>query len=99
MVYSQSGTLYDLIPHAPQPTIDPSVPTIEPLADGILGSVQTQTEETYSKKQNQTSTPSNQPTPPTKTAPSPTASTEVNVIQSTESSSERRKEKINLKTG
>ena len=36
LVYSHSGTLYDLISHAPRPTT-------EPPADGILGSVQTQT--------------------------------------------------------
>ena len=60
LVYSQSGTLYDIIPHAPQPTIDPSRPTIEPPVDGILALVQTQTTEKSSKKLNQTSTPSNQ---------------------------------------
>ena len=47
----------------------------------------------YSKKQNQTTTPSNQPTPSTKAAPSPVASTEVNVIQSTESSGGKKKGK------
>ena len=40
-VYSQSGTLYDLIPHAPRPTTDPSRPATEPPANGILGLVQT----------------------------------------------------------
>ena len=39
-LYSQSVTLYDLIPHAPHPTTDPSRPTTEPPTDGILGSVQ-----------------------------------------------------------
>ena len=38
LVYSQSGTLYDLIPHASWPTIDPLRPTTEPPTDGILGS-------------------------------------------------------------
>ena len=60
LVYSQSGTLYDLIPRAPRPTTDPSRPTVEPPIDGILSSVQTQMEAKYSKKQTQTTTPSNQ---------------------------------------
>lgn len=38
LVYSQYGTLYDLIPHAPHPTYDPSKP---PHAhnDKIIGSM------------------------------------------------------------
>ena len=31
LAYSQSGTLYDLIPHAPHPTKDPSRPSINHL--------------------------------------------------------------------
>ena len=90
LVYSQSGTLYDLIPHAPRPTMDPSIPTTELPADGILGSVQTQTMEKYSKKKNQTTSPT---IPPSKTASSPVASAEVNVVQSIESSSGKKKGK------
>ena len=48
LVYSQSGTLYDLIPHAPQPTTDRSRPATKPPTDGILGSVQTQKAVKYS---------------------------------------------------
>ena len=51
LVYSQLGTLYDLIPHAPWPTTDPSRPTTEPPADGILGSGQTQKVAKSSEKQ------------------------------------------------
>ena len=58
LVYSQSGTLYDLITHAPRSTTDPSRPATEPPTNGIPSSVQTQTTAKYSKKQN--STPSNQ---------------------------------------
>ena len=43
LVYSQSGALYDSIPHAPRPTSDPLSPTTKPYVDGILGLVQTQT--------------------------------------------------------
>jgi len=39
LVYSQSVTLYDLIPNAPRPTIDPSRPTSKPSADGLVGLV------------------------------------------------------------
>ena len=41
LVYSQSGTLYELIPHAPGPTSDPSITSTEPPINGVLGSVQT----------------------------------------------------------
>ena len=40
LVYSQSGMLYDLIPQAPLPSIDPSKPPAETLVDGIVGSIQ-----------------------------------------------------------
>ena len=80
LVYSQSGTLYDLIPHAPRPTTNPSRPTTKPPPNGILGSVQTQTAAKYSKNQNQTTNPSTQLAPSAKTSPSHVASDEVNTI-------------------
>ena len=73
--------MYDLIPHASRPTTDPSRPTIEPPPDGILGLVQTKLAAKPSKKQ--TATTSNQQVPPAKTASSPIASAEINVVQST----------------
>ena len=85
------------MPHAPRPTTNPSIPTIEPPIDGILGSIQTQMVAKYSKKQNQTATLSNQPTPSTKHAPSPVVSIEVNVIQSNESSGRKKKGKNKTK--
>ena len=39
LVYSQSGNLYDLIPHAPRPSTDPSRPSMKPYVDGLIGSV------------------------------------------------------------
>ena len=86
-----------MIPYAPRPTTDPSRPATEPPADGILGSVQTQKTKKYSKKQNQTTTPSNQQAPPAKIAPSRVAPVEVNAIQSTESSSRKKKGKNKYK--
>ena len=41
LVYSQSGTLYDLISNDPRPKNDPSRPTPKPHVDGIIGSVST----------------------------------------------------------
>ena len=93
LVYSQSGTLYDLIPHAPLPTTNPSRPTTEPPADDILGSVQTQTMVKPTKNQTQPITLVSHPAPPSKTAPSPVTSVEVNAIQSTEDSGGKNKGK------
>ena len=91
LVYSQSCTLYDLIPHASRPSTNPSRPATEPPADGILGSIQTQTMAKSSKKQ--ATTPSNQQAPPSKTASPPVASAKVNAVQSTESLGGKKKGK------
>jgi hypothetical protein len=42
LVYSQSGTLYELIPNATHATNDPSKPSSSSHADGVIGSVKTQ---------------------------------------------------------
>ena len=39
LVYSQSRTLYDLIPQAPHPNIDPAKPPTKVPVDGIIGSI------------------------------------------------------------
>ena len=57
LVYSQSSTLSDLIPHAPRPTTNPPRTATKPPADGILCSVQTKMVAKPSKKQNQAATP------------------------------------------
>ena len=36
LVYSQSGTIYDLIPQAPHPSTDPTKPPTEVLVDGVV---------------------------------------------------------------
>jgi hypothetical protein len=41
LVYSQSGTLYELIPNATHATNDPSKPSSASHADGVIGSVKT----------------------------------------------------------
>jgi hypothetical protein len=42
LVYSQSGTLYELILNAPHTSTDPSKPSSTAHADGIIGSIKTQ---------------------------------------------------------
>ena len=74
LAYSQSETLYDLIPQSPCPIIDPANPLAEVPIDGIVGSIQ--------------SPSTTKPTKQTQTAPStpstPKVSIEVNSIQSTQ---------------
>ena len=72
LIYSQSRTLYDLIPQALRPSTDPKRPPADVPIDGIVGSIQSPSVAKYSK-QTQTTTP----TPST-----PKVSTEVNSIQS-----------------
>ena len=71
-VYSQSKTLYDSIPQAPRPSIDPAEPPTEVPVDGSIGSIQSLSE-AKPAKQPQTTTP----TPSTSKV-----STEFNSIQS-----------------
>ena len=40
LVYSQPGTLYDLIPQAPFPSTDPAKPLAEVPIGGMVGSIQ-----------------------------------------------------------
>ena len=82
LVYSHSRTFYDLIPHAPRPTSDPSRPATEPPTDGILGSVQTQSTTKSSKNKNQRAALAIQTVSNPKTASPPVVSTKVNVVQS-----------------
>jgi len=39
LVYSQYGTIYDLIPHDPHSSNDPSTPSQEAHVDGMVGSI------------------------------------------------------------
>ena len=73
LVYSQYGNLYELIPHAPRPSNDPSKPPFEPPMDGVVGSIQTKST-MKSTKQHSFSSP--------KTTSTPTVSTKENVAQS-----------------
>ena len=71
--YSQSGTLYDLIPQAPFPNIDPDKPPVETPVDGIVGSIQPLS----------AAKPAKQPNASDTTPLTPKVFAEVNSIQST----------------
>ena len=81
LVYSQSGTLYDLIPQAPHPSIDPTKPLVETPVDGIVGSIQSSSVENPTKQPH-----TSNPTPST-----PKVSTEVNSIQSIQTPDKNKK--------
>jgi hypothetical protein len=82
LVYSQTGTLYDLLPELPRPgtSITSTIPAASHAVDGVIGSAQAQSH--FVSSSNPKSTTSN-----VQNAPSPTTSTgktsEVNVVQST----------------
>ena len=71
-VYSQFITLYDLIPQAPHPSIDPAKPPTETPVDGVIGSI-------YPPS---TIKPAKQSSASTTAPSNPTVSIEVNSIQS-----------------
>ena len=81
LVYSQSGTLYYLIPQAPHPSTDPSKPPAEVPVDGIIGSIQSPST-AKPTKQTQTATPL-----------TPKVSAKVNSIQSTQTLGNKKKGK------
>ena len=79
LVYSQSGTLYDLIPQAPRPSTNPAKPLAKVPIDRIVGSIQSAST-AKPAKQTQPATPS-----------TPKVSAEVNSIQSTQTSGNNKK--------
>ena len=81
LVYSQSRTLYDLIPQAPRPSTDPVNPPIEVPVDGIVGLIQSPS----------TAKSAKQPQTPTPTPSTPKVSAEVNSIQSTQMPNNNKK--------
>ena len=56
LVYSQFGTLSDLIPQAPHPSTDPAKPPVENPIDGVVGSIQASLVAKPAKQQNDSST-------------------------------------------
>jgi hypothetical protein len=93
LVYSQSGTLYELIPNATHATNDPSKPSSISYTDGVIGSVKTQsTSQSTGTTQRIASTATPSPTAPSSTPPQ-TQVSEVNAVQSTPSQQPRGKKK------
>jgi hypothetical protein len=82
LVYSQTGTLYDLLPDAPCPSTSTTstTPAASHAADGVIGTIHAQPHSSSSKNPKPTSSNvqnASSPTPPTgKTS-------EVNAVQST----------------
>jgi hypothetical protein len=84
LVYSQMGTLYDLLPDAPRPstTTTSMTPTTSHVTDGVIGTFHTQPQSTQTSHTTPKSHASNAQTAPTPTPPTGKTS-EVNVVQST----------------
>jgi hypothetical protein len=98
LVYSQSGTLYELIPNATRATNDPSKPSTASHADGVIGSVKTQsTTQSTGTTQRPASTAAPSSTAPSSTPPQ-TQVSDVNVVQSTPSQQPGGKKKARNKT-
>jgi hypothetical protein len=52
LVYPQSGTLYELIPNSNHETIDPSKLSSTSHADGVIGSIKTQSTSQLNRMEN-----------------------------------------------
>jgi hypothetical protein len=99
LVYSQFGTLYELIPNATRPSNDPSKPSNSSHADGVIGSVKTQSKtQSTGTIQRPTSTAAPSSTTPSSTPPTQTQVSDVNVVQSTSSQQPGGKKKARNKT-
>jgi hypothetical protein len=93
LVYSQSSTLYELIPNATRATNDPSKPSSTSHADGVIGSVKTQsTSQSAGTTQRPASTVVPSLTAPSSTSPQ-TQVSKVNAVQSTPSKQPGSKKK------
>jgi hypothetical protein len=94
LVYSQMGTLYDLISNAPRPSKNstPKPPTASHSADGVIGTFHAETQSMQAGHTNPKSNNSN-----AKNTPTPNLSTgkiaEVNSVQSTPTRKNQNKKK------
>ena len=90
LIYSQSDTLYDIIPNAPRPSNDIPRMTPGPHADGVIGSVSTISVSQVARQLCQLAL-TNKPAAKTlvNTSSEPAPSTDVNMVQTSKSS--RRK--------
>jgi hypothetical protein len=99
LVYSQTDTLYDMIPHAPRSSTNPNPtpPMKSHVVDGVIGSInQENKSKTSTTTSNPKTTPTTTTTPNTTPPATPSSNTsEVNVVQSTPTAKTeiRKKEK------
>ena len=90
LIYSQSGTLYDIIPNVPRPSNDQPRTAPGPHADDVIGSVSATSVSQVAGQLGQLAlTDKPAITTPTTTSSEPTPSTDVNMVQTSKSS--RRK--------
>jgi hypothetical protein len=84
IVYSQTGTLYDLLPNAPRPstTATSTTPAASHAVDGVIGTFHSQPQSMHASHTNPKSHACNVQTAPTPT-PSIGKNLEVNAVQST----------------
>ena len=86
LIYYQSGTLYDIIPHAPRSSTDPQRPNPRPHANSVVGSTSSVSSDQLSGQLSQMTIA----TKPASTVPEPqtlsthTRTSEVNSVQSTQ---------------
>jgi hypothetical protein len=94
LVYSQTGTLYDLIPDAPRPSTNPTPMLLvaSHVVDGVIGTfhTETQTKQVNHSNPKPTTTSVQNATPP---AASPGTTSEVNTVQSTTTEKYQNKKK------
>ena len=87
LIYSQSDTLYDIIPNAPRPSND--IPRTAPGShvDGVIGFISTTSVSQVAEQLGQLAL-TNKPaaTTPTTTSNEPAPSTDVNMVQTSKSS-------------
>ena len=85
-IYSQSGTLFDIIPHAPRPSNDKSRSTPRPHADGVIGSVSSSVVNQVARQLGQLAITDNlAPIASTTTSTTYAQSTDVNLVQTSKS--------------
>jgi len=84
LVYSHSGTLYNLILNAPRPSNDPLRPTTKAHVDGVVGSIKTLSTTKSAGQLGQLASiiTSSQTITNSKQTPSPALPSKVNVVQS-----------------
>lgn len=84
LIYSQEGTLYNIIPHAPRTSNEKPHPIPEPHVDGIVGSLSSSSINQLAGQLSQM-TPSKKPiltNPKTNSTATPATTSKVNTVQS-----------------